>query len=513
MDLVAPDPSAPPRAGLGTLDEAPWDTTYAARLSWLGARLNPQPVTAPGPIFVNDDLATDLGLDPDALRSPRGTANLAGNQVPNGARPLAQAYAGHQFGQYSPQLGDGRAHLLGELRDRHGHRRDVALKGSGRTPFSRGGDGRAAVGPMLREVLVGEALHALGIPTTRALAVVATGETVQRDTPLPGAVLTRVAASHLRVGTAQYVRDRASVERQASFAAYVRERHHPHVVDGDHLGLLAAVVSAQARLLADWMALGFVHGVMNTDNMALSGESIDFGPCAFLEAHDPQAVFSSIDTAGRYRFGAQPSIAQWNLARYAETMLPLLVPDAADETVVGEVIEAATQVLRGFEGEYHAAYLARMRAKTGLTHAAGTDPARDEALIADLLDLMIADRLDHTRTFRLLGRVLRGETGRIRMLVTDSAGWDRWQQRWVAAFDGADVAAAADAMDRVNPAYIPRNHLVEEALAAATEGDLAPFEELLSAIRDPFIERPGRERYAAPAPEGFTEGYVTYCGT
>ena len=485
-----------------------FDNTFARKLDWLGAAVDPVPVSAPSLLTVNDSLALELGLDPQWLASTDGVAHLAGNAVPEGAQPRAQAYAGHQFGQCSPLLGDGRAHLLGEVVDAHGARRDLGLKGSGRTPFSRGGDGRAALGPVLRELIVSEAMHALGIPTTRVLAAVATGEQILRaDGPTPGAVLTRVAASHLRVGTAELVRMRASDAQQLAFADYVRRRHHPQVAEGDHLGLIDAVVEAQASLIARWMSVGFIHGVMNTDNMTLSGETIDYGPCAFLEAHDPNAVFSSIDTMGRYRFGAQPSIAQWNLARYAETLLPLLAPDPSTES---DLIEAATERIRAFETRFRGHWLRLHRGKLGLPDAL-SDTAT-AALTDDLLAIMIAERLDHTRTFRLLATVLRGADRADADLVDDSVRWLDWQSRWLADIT-TDPQSTADAMDRVNPAYLARNHLVEEALAAAATGDLAPTEALLDVLRDPFTVRPGLDRYAAPAPASFTAAYVTFCGT
>jgi len=485
-----------------------FDNTFARKLDWLGAAVDPVPVSAPSLLTVNDSLALELGLDPQWLASTDGVAHLAGNAVPEGAQPRAQAYAGHQFGQFSPLLGDGRAHLLGEVVDAHGARRDLGLKGSGRTPFSRGGDGRAALGPVLRELIVSEAMHALGIPTTRVLAAVATGEQILRaDGPTPGAVLTRVAASHLRVGTAELVRMRASDAQQLAFADYVRRRHHPQVAEGDHLGLIDAVVEAQASLIARWMSVGFIHGVMNTDNMTLSGETIDYGPCAFLEAHDPNAVFSSIDTMGRYRFGAQPSIAQWNLARYAETLLPLLAPDPSTES---DLIEAATERIRAFETRFRGHWLRLHRGKLGLPDAL-SDTAT-ATLTDDLLAIMIAERLDHTRTFRLLATVLRGADRAVADLVDDSVRWLDWQSRWLADIT-TDPQSTADAMDRVNPAYLARNHLVEEALAAAATGDLAPTEALLDVLRDPFTVRPGLDRYAAPAPASFTAAYVTFCGT
>ncbi len=486
-----------------------FEHTFARDLGWLAVPTPPVPVAAPALLLLNDGLALDLGLDPDWLASPEGVAELAGNAVPSGAQPLAQAYAGHQFGHFNPLLGDGRALLLGEIVDRDGRRRDVALKGSGRTPFSRGGDGRAAVGPVLREFILGEAMHALGIPTTRALGAVATGEQVWRDGgPLPGAVLTRVASSHLRVGTAELVRMRASEGQQRDFAEHVRGRHHPRVAQGDLLGLLSAVVEAQAALLARWMSVGFVHGVMNTDNMTLSGETIDFGPCAFLEAHDPAAVFSSIDTAGRYRYAAQPGIAQWNLARYAESLLPLLAPDPGGSP---ELIDEVTETIRAFDGVYRVTYDALMAARIGLPD----HPALAQELVTDLLALMRVERLDHHRTFRLLARVLRGDERAVRSLVTDDGAWARWQARWLAGIDASGCARPdiASAMDRVNPLYLPRNHLVEEALTAAQVGDLDPTRALLEAVRDPFTERPGLEHWAAPAPAGFTDAYVTYCGT
>ena len=485
-----------------------FDNTFARKLDWLGAAVDPVPVSAPSLLTVNDSLALELGLDPQWLASTDGVAHLAGNAVPEGAQPRAQAYAGHQFGQFSPLLGDGRAHLLGEVVDAHGARRDLGLKGSGRTPFSRGGDGRAALGPVLRELIVSEAMHALGIPTSRVLAAVATGEQILRaDGPTPGAVLTRVAASHLRVGTAELVRMRASDAQQLAFADYVRRRHHPQVAEGDHLGLIDAVVEAQASLIARWMSVGFIHGVMNTDNMTLSGETIDYGPCAFLEAHDPNAVFSSIDTMGRYRFGAQPSIAQWNLARYAETLLPLLAPDPSTES---DLIEAATERIRAFETRFRGHWLRLHRGKLGLPDAL-SDTAT-AALTDDLLAIMIAERLDHTRTFRLLATVLRGADRAVADLVDDSVRWLDWQSRWLADIT-TDPQSTADAMDRVNPAYLARNHLVEEALAVAATGDLAPTEALLDVLRDPFTVRPGLDRYAAPAPASFTAAYVTFCGT
>jgi uncharacterized protein YdiU (UPF0061 family) len=452
-----------------------------------------QAEAAPDPrlLVLNEALADDLGLDAAWLRSPEGVGLLVGTAVPEGATPVAQGYAGHQFGGFVPRLGDGRALLLGELPDG----RDLHLKGSGRTPFARGGDGLAAVGPMLREYVISEAMHALAVPTTRSLAVVATGRPVHRETTLPGAVLARVAASHLRVGSFQYAASKDSnlLRRLADYAIV---RHYPGAAG--YLGLFEAVVAAQASLIAEWMLVGFVHGVMNTDNMTISGETIDYGPCAFMEAYDPVTVFSSIDHGGRYAYGNQPAVAEWNLARFAETLLPLLSEDPA------EAIELATESLGGFHRQYVAAWSSGMRAKLGLPSC--VDDAVATPLAVDLLALLEASHVDYTSFFRHLGKAARGDAEPARGLFIDLAGFDEWLTRWQAL--GPD----ADAMDRVNPVYIPRNHLVEEALAAATDGDLAPFENLVSAVAAPYDERPGLERYAEAAPQDFGD-YRTFCGT
>jgi len=484
-----------------------WDSSFVRDLEGLYIPWQAAPAPDARLLVLNEDLARELGVDPAALRTPAGLALLTGADT-EGTEPVAQAYAGHQFGGLSPRLGDGRALLLGEVFDVHGRRRDLHLKGSGATPFSRGGDGKAAVGPMLREWVIGEALHALGIPTTRALAVVATGEQVARDTLLPGAVLVRVASSHLRVGTFQFAAmqegDRGLVDRLADYAI---ERHYPDAADAanPYLALLAHVVDAQAALIARWMGVGFVHGVMNTDNMTISGESIDFGPCAFMDGFDPATVFSSIDHGGRYAYGNQPRIAMWNLARFAETILGLV--DGDDDVA----IEKATEVLQTFSARYEDHWSAVMGAKLGLG-----DPPADggDALVADLLTLMQADRADWTGCFRALSTAVRGDPGPARAYFTDPAGFDAWVERWDAARarDHRDPAAVADAMDRVNPVYVPRNHRVEAALTAATAGDLGPVEELVAVVSDPFTERPGLDAYAAPAPDDFGR-YVTFCGT
>jgi uncharacterized protein YdiU (UPF0061 family) len=449
-----------------------------------------QPVPAPRLLVLNEELATELGVDPAALAEPAGVALLVG-EVPDGVTPVAQGYAGHQFGVYVPRLGDGRALLLGEVLDRHGRRRDVHLKGSGRTPFARGADGKAAVGPMLREYLMGEAMHALGIPTSRGLAVVATGEQVVRETLLPGAVLARVAASHLRVGTFQYTAASGDQKVLRQLADYAIARHHPEAAaaENPYLELYRRVIDAQAALVARWMLVGFIHGVMNTDNMTISGETIDYGPCAFMDAFSPATVFSSIDHAGRYAYGNQPLIAQWNLARLGEALLPLIDEDTE------AAVEAATDAVRGFTGRYEDYWASGMAAKLGLE-------APDPALATDLLALLHAQQVDFTGFFRALSR------GSARDLFLDREAFDAWASRWEALLP-ADRSAARAAMDRVNPVYIPRNHRVEAALAAATGGDLAPFRRLLEVLARPFEERPGLEEYAEPG----SGPHVTYCGT
>jgi uncharacterized protein YdiU (UPF0061 family) len=458
---------------------------------------------APDPqlLELNEPLAAELGVDPAWLRSAAGVGLLVGGAVPDGATPVAQAYAGHQFGSYSPRLGDGRALLLGELADGEGRLRDLHLKGSGRTPFARGGDGLAAVGPMLREYVVSEAMHALGIPTTRSLAVVATGRPVRRETLLPGAVLARVASSHLRVGSFQYARATGDVGLLRRLADHAIARHHPAAADTEqpYRALFDAVVRAQASLVARWMLVGFIHGVMNTDNMTISGETIDYGPCAFLEAFDPGTVYSSIDSGGRYAYGNQPLAAEWNLARLAEALLPLLADDQEP------AIALAVESLGAFAPQYEAAWAAGMRAKLGLP-ADVEDPVAG-SLVEDLLALMQAGHVDHTSFFRSLGGAARGPVEPARNLFLDLAGFDAWTDRWRAL--GPD----ADAMDRVNPVYVPRNHLVEDALTAATEGDLGALDALLDAVTDPYRERPGLERYAEPAPQDFGATYRTFCGT
>ena len=483
-----------------------FDNSYVRELVGLYEPWRAARAPAPRLLALNEELVADLGIDPDALRAPDGVAVLAGNGTPEGASPVAQAYAGHQFGGFSSRLGDGRALLLGEVLDVHGRLRDLHLKGSGRTPFARGGDGKAAVGPMLREYVIGEAMHALGIPTTRALAVVATGDLVARDTMLPGAVLTRVAASHLRVGTFEYAAahgDSALVRRLADYAI---ARHYPDAVEAEnpYLAFFEGVVDAQASLVARWMLLGFIHGVMNTDNMTISGETIDYGPCAFMDAFDPAAVFSSIDHGGRYAYANQPHIAQWNLARLAEPLLSLF--DAETSTAVA----AATDVLRSFPDRYHGYWRHGMCAKLGVADESG----KDCLLIDDLLSLLHAQSVDFTLCFRALSSSVLGEPARARSLFAEPSAYDEWSDGWRAQLvsQAADPQSVAEAMDKVNPVYIPRNHKVEETLDAASAGDLRPFHRLLEVLTRPFDEQPGLESYAAPAPPSLIT-YRTFCGT
>jgi len=478
-----------------------FDNSYARLPEFFYSRLGPTPVRAPKLVVLNGPLAASLGLSEQALRSAEGAAVLAGNRVPEGAEPLAQAYAGHQFGHFT-MLGDGRALLLGEQMTPAGERFDIQLKGSGETPYSRRGDGRAALGPMLREYIISEAMHALGIPTTRSLAVTATGETILRETELPGAVLTRIAASHIRVGTFQYAAAGGTVQHLRTLADYTLQRHYPEAAEADnrYLALLREVIRRQASLIAKWQLVGFIHGVMNTDNMALSGETIDYGPCAFMDTYDPETVFSSIDTYGRYAYGNQPLIAGWNLARFAETLLPLLHDDEE------QAVRLAQDAISEFSGLYQRHWLAGMRAKLGLH---GED-SQDEALATDLLDLMQQHRADYTNTFRLLTLGRPEETA-----MSGTPEFAAWLERWHARLGGAQGAAEAsrERMRSSNPAVIPRNHRVEEALSAAVEeGDLSVMERLLAALANPYAYAPEQDEYAAP-PEPSSCPYRTFCGT
>jgi uncharacterized protein YdiU (UPF0061 family) len=489
-----------------------FENTYARLPEHFYARLDLTPVAAPSLIKVNVELARTLGLDPDALASAQGVEILAGNCVAEGAEPLAMAYAGHQFGYFVPQLGDGRAILLGEVMGRDDVRYDIQLKGSGPTPFSRAGDGRAALGPVLREYIVSEAMAALGVPTTRALAAVTTGERVLRETALPGAVLTRVAASHLRVGTFQYFAARRDADGTRRLADYAIARHYPMAAQAKqpYRALLEGVIARQAHLVAQWMLLGFIHGVMNTDNTSISGETIDYGPCAFMEAFDPAAVFSSIDARGRYAYGNQSHAAHWNLTRLAEALLPVLEREAGSEEAA---LASANEALAAFESQFEAAYTAGLRCKLGLF----TEREDDAALAEDLLERMAANRTDFTLTFRRLcdaAAAPEGDEG-VRTLFADPGSYDSWAAAWRRRLDEEPCSgkARAAAMRTANPAFIPRNHLVEEALDAAVwRQDLKPFEQLLDVVSRPYEDRPNLERYATPARQ---EERVsrTFCGT
>lgn len=486
------------------LNDIGWnfDNSYALLPASFFTKQDPTPVRSPELIVLNEPLAASLGLDADALQSPEGAAMLAGNEIPEGAEPLAQAYAGHQFG-YFTMLGDGRAILLGEQITPQGDRMDIQLKGSGRTPYSRGGDGRAALGPMLREYIISEAMHALGIPTTRSLAVVATGQPVTRERDLPGAILTRVAASHVRVGTFQYVRGAGTSEDLRALADYTLQRHYPKADLGDgtnrYLVLLQEVIQRQAILIAKWQLVGFIHGVMNTDNMTLSGETIDYGPCAFMDTFDPNTVFSSIDSQGRYAYVNQPYIAAWNLARLAEALLPLLHEEEE------QAIKLAEGAIGTFTDLYQAQWLAGMRAKLGIFH----EEEEDESLIEDLLKMMKNYQADYTNTFRALtfdkleDTPLNG--------TPELASWyERWQARLGSQQESRDQSHQL--MRSSNPAVIPRNHRVEEALEAAeNEGDYSVMKELLNVLSNPYAHSPEQAEYAI-VPER-SRPYRTFCGT
>ncbi|HEX8146854.1 MAG TPA: YdiU family protein [Pyrinomonadaceae bacterium] len=487
----------------------PFDNTYARLPGRFFARVTPTPVKAPRLIRVNEPLAARLGLDPELLGGEEGVQVLAGNSVPETAEPIATAYAGHQFGTFVPQLGDGRAILLGEVVGPAGARRDVQLKGSGRTPYSRGGDGRAALGPVLREYVVSEAMAALGIPTTRALAAVTTGEAVIRETLLPGAILTRVASSHIRVGTFQFFASRGDAEGLRLLADHVIARHYPDAARAErpYHALLDAVIRAQAELIARWMLVGFIHGVMNTDNTSVAGETIDYGPCAFVDDYDPEAVFSAIDRHGRYAYFRQPAIGGWNLTRFAECLLPLLSDDM--DAAVGEAEEALDAYTPAFERAYHAG----LRRKLGLL----TEREGDPELWRDLLRAMGADGADFTLTFRRLCEAAssEGDEAGVRSLFADPSAYDEWAPRWRRrlAQEPADADARRAAMLAVNPAYIPRNHRVEAVIRAAVdEDDFAPFHELVTVLSNPFEDQPDFARYAEPPAER-ERVLQTFCGT
>lgn len=470
-----------------------FDNSYSRLPEAFYARLGPTPVAKPQLVIFNRKLADELALGPDGADDMELAALFAGNKVPDKAAPLAQAYAGHQFGHFT-MLGDGRAIVLGEHVAPSGHRVDIQLKGSGPTPFSRRGDGRAALGPMLREYVISEAMHALGIPTSRSLAVVTTGEKVFREENLTGAVLTRVAGSHLRVGTFEFASARRDMDALATLVSYAIDRHYPDLKNSETpaAALLWAVMERQADLIVHWMRVGFIHGVMNTDNMTISGETIDYGPCAFMDAYDPATTFSSIDQGRRYAFGNQPGIARWNLTRLAEALLPLIHPDQE------KAVALAEDRLEAFGALYIAHWTAMMRRKLGLS---GED-AGDTALIEGLLSWMERRRADYTNTFRVLTTDRDGDE-----IYADEA-FLNWRELWRAR--RGDLNTARPVMEAANPAYIPRNHQVEAALVAAGQGDMAPFHALLDVLARPYAERPGLAAYTAPNPE---DNYRTFCGT
>ena len=474
-----------------------FDNSYTTLPDRFYSAIAPTPVSAPTLIALNAALANELGLDPDALAQADGLAILAGNAMPEGAASIAQVYAGHQFGGWVPQLGDGRALLIGEVIDAAGNRRDLQLKGAGPTPYSRRGDGRAGLGPVLREYLVSEAMAALGIPTTRALAAVTTGEPVFRERRLPGAVLTRVAASHIRVGTFQYFAARGDGPGLKALMEHVIARHYPGA--NGPLDLLRAVVAAQADLIARWMGVGFIHGVMNTDNMSIAGETIDYGPCAFLDAYHPETVFSSIDRYGRYAYGKQPEIAVWNLAQLATALLPLMGPDQ------DRAIAAATEAVQGFADDFATAWDRVFAAKLGLGHPSETGAA----MAYDLLRRMALNEADFTRTFRALS----GETpAAARAEFRDPAAFDAWLPGWQAQIAGIPEADRIAAMQAANPAFIPRNHRIEQAIEAGLTGDFAPFHRLNTVLANPFQDQPeAADLMAPPSPE--EEVRETFCGT
>lgn len=487
-----------------------FDNSYAEELPDCYVEGAPMAVETPNLLQFNTSLANELGLGVAGLPSPDLAQIFSGQKLLAGSRPLAQAYAGHQFGGFSPQLGDGRGLLLGEVAGPNGGRRDIALKGSGRTAYSRGGDGKAALGPVLREYLIGEAMHCLGIPTTRALAAVATGQSVYRERALPGAILTRVAASHIRIGTFQFFASQQRWDQVRLLADYAIERHYPQLSgDNDrYLLLLKAVSERQAALVANWMLIGFIHGVMNTDNMAISGETIDYGPCAYMESFSPDAVFSSIDTQGRYAYKNQPQIAQWNLTRFAETLLPLI-----DEEDPERAIPKVEMILNDFILHYEKLGLAGAQTKLGL-ESSTADIDSDKSLVEDWLKLLEVHSVDYTLAWRRLADAADGNPESLEALFPASEVLADWLGRWQQRIAKQSATGTASRMRSSNPIYIPRNHLVEEALAAATDNaDLEPFERLLAVLSHPFEERPDLASYAQPAAEKFTDRYKTFCGT
>ena len=486
-----------------------FDNSYARLPEAFHQSAEPTPVTDPHLIAFNEELAAELDLETEAVSEQQLVRLLAGNELTERAEPLAMAYAGHQFGNFVPQLGDGRAILLGEVIDSCQKRRDIQLKGAGRTPFSRGGDGRAPIGPVLREYLVSEAMHALGVPTTRALAAVATGERVMRETAEPGAVLCRVAAGHVRVGSFEYFAARGDTDSVRALADYVIARHYPVLAseDAPYLALLRAVTERQAELVADWMSLGFIHGVMNTDNMAISGETIDYGPCAFMDRYHPDSVFSFIDKGGRYAYSNQPVLAQWNLARFAETLVPLLDEDQE------RAVALATDIIRGFSEVYEQQRRTRMNAKLGLA----TEQPGDDQLVDDLLEVMAAQEVDFTQLFRRLADVAEHpeREASVRMLFANPQAWQQWLPRWQQRLESEPETAAACAarIRSVSPSVIPRNHLIERAIRRAQdEGDFSVFHQLREDFKDPYVSDAEREQRLGP-PQPSEQVFRTFCGT
>jgi uncharacterized protein YdiU (UPF0061 family) len=488
----------------------PFDNSYVSLGEAFYVRTPPAPVSDPALIVYNRALGDQLGLSDTSLDTPAGTAVFAGNRVPAGAEPLAMAYAGHQFGNFVPQLGDGRALLLGQLTAPDGSHHDIHLKGSGRTAFSRGGDGRAALGPVLREYLVSEAMARLGLPTTRALAAVTTGEQVARTTWLPGGIITRTAGSFVRVGTFEFFAARNRADDVTRLADYVIDRQYPacRAAANPYLALLGAVIQRQAGLIAQWMHVGFIHGVMNTDNMSIAGETIDYGPCAFMDHYAHDQVYSSIDRYGRYAYNNQPNIGLWNLTRLAEALLPLLAEDS------DAAIEAAQEALQAYAGLYRDYWLDGMRAKLGLQSPRDTD----QALAGDLLERMAANRADFTLTFHYLSTLEPDspeQLGSLRALFGDPLAIDPWLEDWRARLrqEGSDDATRRLHMQSVNPVYIPRNHRIEAAIRAAEDhGDFSLFHELHAVLQNPFERQPGQDSYLLP-PEPDEIVHQTFCGT
>ncbi|PMJ91721.1 protein adenylyltransferase SelO [Vibrio sp. 10N.261.55.A7] len=484
----------------------PFDNSYFKELPGFYQPQDAEPAPEPSLIKFNYALAQSLNIEAESATDQQLAEIFSGTLSLEGSNSLAQAYAGHQFGSYNPQLGDGRAVLLGEVISKNGHRRDIQLKGSGRTPFSRSGDGKAAIGPVLREYLVSEAMHALNVPTTRGLAAVTTGEQIWRNQAAIGAIVTRTAASHIRVGTFQFFAANEELDKVQQLADYVIERHYPAAKESDnrYLTLLKLICENQAKLVSKWQLLGFIHGVMNTDNTTISGETIDYGPCAFMDSYDPDTVFSSIDSQGRYAYRNQPHIAQWNLARLAETLLPLIAENEE------ESVELATNTLHEFMAHYQGLWMAGMRAKLGITN----QEDGDNELIQELFALLNEQHVDFTLFFRSLSAVVLGNENDTHALFSQPEGWNAWNEKWQQRLerDPMSDSERATLMNTHNPVYIPRNHKVEEMIAAAEQNNYEPFERMLKVLENPFEVQPDCEEYAHPAPNNFGP-YRTFCGT